>query len=53
MIKIKMGNLAREERFVELFGGEISGQMFTSFPIKGITRKVYKKRLWRVVNPPA
>lgn len=56
MIRIYLRSKQKETALVQLLHGEaVTGRMFTSFPIKGMTRKVRvgKGKLYQVVNSRA
>lgn len=50
MIIIKIRNKDKETALVRLLQGEFIGRMYVNFPIKGLTRKERKSKLYRVQN---
>lgn len=52
MIKI-YARKDKELAIIGLLSGEIRGRLYTSYPVKGMTRKERGGRMYKVVNAPA
>ena len=50
MITVRIGKRHDEAQFALLMAGETKGRVYTNYPIKGHTRKVYGQKLYKVVN---